>query len=135
MGKTPGWHFSVAVSRLDVPRRFGFKTIRKQLHAGASRSFYRPRRPILKSRSFPLNPFERRKYSGTIRSVLDFGAFVDIGAETDGLLHISRISSERIENIYDVLSEGQQVALPVSQSLFIPYVAYNYIIHAYRDTC
>ena len=84
-----------------------------------------------------MNPFERerRKYSGTIRSVLDFGAFVDIGAETDGLLHISRISSERIENIYDVLSEGQQVALPVSQSLFIPYVAYNYIIHAYRDTC
>lgn len=35
-----------------------------------------------------------RKYTGTVRSVLDFGAFVDIGAESDGLLHISRISKE-----------------------------------------
>lgn len=43
-----------------------------------------------------------------MRSVLDFGAFVDIGAEGDGLLHISQISQERIDNIYDVLSEGQQ---------------------------
>ena len=33
-----------------------------------------------------------RKYQGTVKSVLDFGAFVDIGAESDGLLHISRIS-------------------------------------------
>lgn len=49
-----------------------------------------------------------RKYQGTVRSVLDFGAFVDIGAEGDGLLHISQISQERIDNIYDVLSEGQQ---------------------------
>lgn len=49
-----------------------------------------------------------RKYDGTVRSVLDFGAFVDIGAESEGLLHISRISGERVENIYDVLSEGQK---------------------------
>ena len=47
--------------------------------------------------------------AGTVASVLDFGAFVDIGAEGQGLLHISRISQERVENIYDVLSEGQQV--------------------------
>ena len=37
-----------------------------------------------------------RKYTGTVRSVLDFGAFVDIGAESDGLLHISRISKESV---------------------------------------
>jgi DNA-directed RNA polymerase subunit E'/Rpb7 len=35
-----------------------------------------------------------RKYQGTVKSVLDFGAFVDIGAESDGLLHISRISQD-----------------------------------------
>ena len=40
-----------------------------------------------------LNPL--RKYQGTVKSVLDFGAFVDIGAESDGLLHISRISQDR----------------------------------------
>eukprot|EP00435_Cladocopium_sp_Y103_P021449 s3910_g5.t1 len=55
-----------------------------------------------------------QKYQGTVKSVLDFGAFVDIGAESDGLLHISRISQERIENIYDVLSEGQQVDVWIS---------------------
>ncbi|CAK9105915.1 unnamed protein product [Durusdinium trenchii] len=55
-----------------------------------------------------------KKYDGTVRSVLDFGAFVDIGAESEGLLHISRISGERVENIYDVLSEGQKVEVWVS---------------------
>ncbi|CAK9044484.1 30S ribosomal protein S1 [Durusdinium trenchii] len=56
----------------------------------------------------------KMKYDGTVRSVLDFGAFVDIGAESEGLLHISRISGERVENIYDVLSEGQKVEVWVS---------------------
>eukprot|EP00435_Cladocopium_sp_Y103_P067595 s598_g30.t1 len=51
---------------------------------------------------------------GTVKSVLDFGAFVDIGAERDGLLHISRISQERIANIYAVLSKGQQVDVWIS---------------------
>eukprot|EP00913_Durusdinium_trenchii_P000129 g117.t1 len=55
-----------------------------------------------------------QKYTGTVASVLDFGAFVDIGAEGQGLLHISRISQERVENIYDVLSEGQQVDVWIS---------------------
>ncbi|CAE7938622.1 rpsA [Symbiodinium sp. KB8] len=54
------------------------------------------------------------KYTGTVRSILDFGAFVDIGAEADGLLHISRISMERIDNIYDELSEGQEIECWIS---------------------
>lgn len=66
-----------------------------------------------KEMKYPPIPYDQlavgQKYQGTVKSVLDFGAFVDIGAESDGLLHISRISQERIENIYDVLSEGQQV--------------------------
>eukprot|EP00435_Cladocopium_sp_Y103_P023041 s1784_g5.t1 len=66
-----------------------------------------------KDMKYPPIPFDQlvvgQKYQGTVKSVLDFGAFVDIGAESDGLLHISRISQERIENIYDILSEGQQV--------------------------
>jgi len=71
-----------------------------------------------KDMKYPPIPFEKlevgQKYQGTVRSVLDFGAFVDIGAEGDGLLHISQISQERIDNIYDVLSEGQQVEVWIS---------------------
>ncbi|CAE6970368.1 ypfD [Symbiodinium natans] len=54
------------------------------------------------------------KYTGTVKTVLDFGAFVDIGAEADGLVHISRISTQRVENIYDEVHEGQEVEVWVS---------------------
>eukprot|EP00930_Biecheleria_cincta_P068834 TRINITY_DN56660_c0_g1_i1.p1 TRINITY_DN56660_c0_g1~~TRINITY_DN56660_c0_g1_i1.p1 ORF type:complete len:467 (-),score=88.57 TRINITY_DN56660_c0_g1_i1:47-1447(-) len=68
---------------------------------------------------YPPIPFEDlevgQKYTGTVRSVLDFGAFVDIGAEANGLLHISRISKERIDNVYDYLSEGQEIACWISE--------------------
>jgi len=67
---------------------------------------------------YPPIPFEKlevgQKYSGTVRSVLDFGAFVDIGSESDGLLHISRMSRERIDNVYDFVQEGQQVDVWIS---------------------
>ncbi|CAE8743495.1 unnamed protein product [Polarella glacialis] len=67
---------------------------------------------------YPPIPFDKlevgQKYAGTIRSVLDFGAFVDIGAEGDGLLHISRISKERVENIHDAVEEGQEIECWIS---------------------
>jgi len=55
------------------------------------------------------------KYTGTVRNVRDFGAFVDIGAAGDGLLHLSRISEERVENVHDYLEEGQEVEVWVSE--------------------
>eukprot|EP00930_Biecheleria_cincta_P071857 TRINITY_DN59310_c0_g1_i1.p1 TRINITY_DN59310_c0_g1~~TRINITY_DN59310_c0_g1_i1.p1 ORF type:complete len:494 (+),score=80.06 TRINITY_DN59310_c0_g1_i1:44-1483(+) len=62
---------------------------------------------------YPPIPFDKlqvgQKYTGTVRSVLDHGAFVDIGAETDGLLHVSAISKDRIQSIHDHLSEYQEV--------------------------
>ena len=71
-----------------------------------------------KDMKYPPIPFAKlevgQKYTGTVRSVLDFGAFVDIGAESDGLLHISRISKERIDNIYEELTEGQLVDVWIS---------------------
>lgn len=56
-----------------------------------------------------------QKFTGTINSVRDFGAFVDIGAETDGLVHISRVADERIDDIYQYCSEGQEVDCWVSE--------------------
>jgi protein Tex len=45
--------------------------------------------------------------SGVVRSIVDFGAFVDIGIKNDGLVHISEISEERIGHPMDVLSVNQ----------------------------
>ena len=43
---------------------------------------------------------------GTVRNVVDFGAFIDIGLKNDGLVHISKISHERIKHPLDKLSIG-----------------------------
>jgi polyribonucleotide nucleotidyltransferase len=50
-----------------------------------------------------------RIYEGKVVTIKDFGAFVNILPGTDGMLHISQISNERVENVTDVLSEGQIV--------------------------
>ena len=46
---------------------------------------------------------------GTVRNVIDFGAFVDIGVHQDGLVHISEITERYIRHPSDVLKVGQQV--------------------------
>ena len=59
-----------------------------------------------------------RIYQGTVARIVDFGAFVTILPGKDGLLHISQIAEERVENVSDYLSEGQEievVALDVDQ--------------------
>jgi len=48
-------------------------------------------------------------YEGTVVSIVDFGAFVEVLPNTQGLVHISEISNERVNKVKDVLSEGQVV--------------------------
>jgi polyribonucleotide nucleotidyltransferase len=48
-------------------------------------------------------------YTGKVASVVDFGAFVTFMPGKDGLVHVSEIKNERVENVRDVLSEGQEV--------------------------
>ncbi len=50
---------------------------------------------------------------GTVRNVVDFGAFVDIGLDNDGLVHISEISNKFIKHPSEVLKVGQQVKVSV----------------------
>lgn len=50
---------------------------------------------------------------GTVRNVIDFGAFVDIGVHQDGLVHISEISDNYVKHPADVLKVGQQVKVVV----------------------
>ncbi len=50
---------------------------------------------------------------GTVANVLAYGAFVDVGADANALLHISRISQKKIRNIRDVISEGENVTVRI----------------------
>ncbi len=52
-------------------------------------------------------------YEGRVNKLMDFGAFVNILPGRDGLVHISQISDERVENVSDKLSEGQTVKVKV----------------------
>lgn len=50
---------------------------------------------------------------GTVRKVVDFGAFVDVGVSEDGLVHISELSDEYVESPYDVVSVGDLIKVRV----------------------
>ncbi|MCS6915298.1 MAG: polyribonucleotide nucleotidyltransferase [Myxococcales bacterium] len=52
-------------------------------------------------------------YMGTVRRIVEFGAFVEILPGTDGLIHISELSNERVNNVSDVLREGDEVLVKV----------------------
>ena len=52
-------------------------------------------------------------YDGKVAKIMDFGAFVTILPGKDGLVHISQISDERVENVGDALSEGQMIKVKV----------------------
>ncbi|WP_018994682.1 polyribonucleotide nucleotidyltransferase [Thioalkalivibrio sp. ALJ2] len=54
-----------------------------------------------------------RQYTGKVAKIMDFGAFVSILPGRDGLVHISQISDERVENVADFLSEGDSVTVKV----------------------
>ncbi len=52
-------------------------------------------------------------YKGTVRKIVDFGAFVEIFPGTDGLVHISQLAPERVRRVSDVLKEGDEVMVKV----------------------
>jgi polyribonucleotide nucleotidyltransferase len=54
-------------------------------------------------------------FTGTVRSIMPYGAFVNIGKGTDGLLHISEIDWTRVENVEEVLKEGDKVEVKLTE--------------------
>ena len=71
-------------------------------------------KPILRQDVLKLEDLkEGMILTGTVRNVIDFGAFVDIGVKHDGLVHISEISDKFIKNPSDVLSVGDIVKVKV----------------------
>ena len=53
------------------------------------------------------------KYEGVVKKIVDFGAFIELPDGTDGLLHISKISKERVNNVSDILSEGEKITVEI----------------------
>ncbi|CAJ1412752.1 unnamed protein product, partial [Effrenium voratum] len=55
-----------------------------------------------------------QKMAGTVKRVLNFGAFVDVGCYTDGLVHVSKMANERVDNPEDYVSEDDEITVWVS---------------------
>ncbi|RIL28449.1 RNA-binding transcriptional accessory protein [Staphylococcus gallinarum] len=66
--------------------------------------------PILKSDVLSIEDLSKNmKLSGTVRNVVDFGAFIDIGVKQDGLVHVSKLSKKFVKNPMDIVSVGDIV--------------------------
>jgi len=52
-------------------------------------------------------------YRGTVKKVVDFGAFVEILPGTEGLVHISQLDKERVKKVTDIVNEGDEVLVKV----------------------
>ena len=71
-------------------------------------------KPILRSDVLKLDDIsEGMVLNGTVRNVIDFGAFVDIGIKNDGLVHISEMSEKFVKNPSEVVSVGDIVKVKV----------------------
>ena len=73
--------------------------------------------PILRSDVMSIEDLkEGMILTGTVRNVIDFGAFVDIGVHQDGLVHISQLSDKYVKNPMDVVSVGDIVKVRVLEA-------------------
>jgi polyribonucleotide nucleotidyltransferase len=65
-------------------------------------------------KSLTEEPEVGRIYEGKVVSIKDFGAFVNILPGIDGMVHISQLSNERVENVTDVLTEGETIKVKLT---------------------
>ncbi|MBC8464345.1 MAG: polyribonucleotide nucleotidyltransferase [Bacteroidetes bacterium] len=70
---------------------------------------------IAEIKALTFTPEVGEVFTGTVRSIMPYGAFVNIGKGTDGLLHISEIDWTRVENVEDVLKEGDKVEVKLTE--------------------
>jgi len=64
---------------------------------------------VEKIKSIAFVPEVGATYKGKVKSIMPYGAFVGISSNTDGLVHVSELSWERVENVEDVLKEGETI--------------------------
>ena len=71
-------------------------------------------KPILKSDVLEIEDLkEGMVLKGTVRNIMDFGAFIDIGVHQDGLVHISQIADKFVKHLLDVVKVGDIVNVKV----------------------
>ncbi|HHY74994.1 MAG TPA: RNA-binding transcriptional accessory protein [Bacillus bacterium] len=69
-------------------------------------------KPLLKKDILKLEDLEKgMELEGTVRNVVDFGAFIDIGVKQDGLVHISKLSKQYVKHPMDIVSVGDVVTV------------------------
>ena len=108
--------------------KLGYETLAKELDVGVptlkdiEKELLKPGRdprdelppPMLRSDVLDIKDLkEGMELQGTVRNVIDFGAFVDIGVHQDGLVHISQISNKYIKHPSEVLSVGDVVTVRI----------------------
>ena len=72
--------------------------------------------PLLKTDVLQMEDLKRgMELQGTVRNVVDFGAFVDIGVKQDGLVHISKLANRRVKHPLDIVSLGDIVTVWVEE--------------------
>jgi protein Tex len=72
-------------------------------------------KPILRSDVLKMEDLkEGMKLKGTVRNVVDFGAFVDIGVKQDGLLHVSQMANKFIKNPLDIVNVGDVLDVTIT---------------------
>ena len=64
-------------------------------------------------KNITISPEVNKIYLGTVMKIVEFGAFVNIMPNQDGLLHISEISHERVDKVEDHLKEGDEIDVKV----------------------
>lgn len=67
----------------------------------------------IKAIAFPPTAEVGEEYEGKVKTIMPYGAFVEIFPGTDGLLHVSELAWERIENVEDVVKEGEMVKFKI----------------------
>ena len=70
--------------------------------------------PVLRQKRLRLDDLQPEQWlEGTVRNIVDFGAFVDVGVGEDGLVHISELSERYVESPYDVVAVGDRARVRV----------------------
>ncbi len=70
--------------------------------------------PELKARQLTMDDLtEGMRLNGTVRNVVDFGAFVDLGVKQDGLVHVSKMADRYVKNPHEVVAVGDRVEVTV----------------------
>lgn len=71
-------------------------------------------KPVLRNDIMKMEDLsEGQVLEGTVRNVVDFGAFVDIGVKQDGLLHISKMANRKVEDPHDIVAVGDILKLTI----------------------